>query len=107
MKSVIDSIYRKQLGDKTLRGLQGRALAGFATGGVAYGYALRKQVDALGKSIGSPTSPQFRQWIDLGLHRYRNIEHKFVLEVFDEQVGRAAVQLRAQDLRAVREVHES
>lgn len=53
MKSIIAEVYLKDLSDKTLRGLEGRALAGYATGGVAYGYRLRKHVGADGKAIGS------------------------------------------------------
>jgi site-specific DNA recombinase len=34
LKSLVSSIYLDDLRDKTLRGLEGRALAGFATGGV-------------------------------------------------------------------------
>lgn len=33
MKTAISSLYLKDLRDKTLRGLEGRALAGYATGG--------------------------------------------------------------------------
>jgi site-specific DNA recombinase len=38
VKSLVADIYLDDLRDKTLRGLEGRALAGFATGNVAYGY---------------------------------------------------------------------
>lgn len=53
MKSIVSEIYLKDLRDKTLRGLEGRALAGFATGGVPYGYRLRKATSSDGKSVGS------------------------------------------------------
>lgn len=43
-KSVISTIYLDDLHDKTLRGLEGRALAGDATGGVCFGYSLRKEM---------------------------------------------------------------
>ena len=38
VKSLVADMYLDDLRDKTLRGLEGRALAGFATGNVAYGY---------------------------------------------------------------------
>lgn len=38
VKSLVADLYLDDLRDKTLRGLEGRALAGFATGNVAYGY---------------------------------------------------------------------
>jgi DNA invertase Pin-like site-specific DNA recombinase len=38
VKSLVADIYLDDLRDKTLRGLEGRALDGFATGNVAYGY---------------------------------------------------------------------
>ncbi|HEX4516421.1 MAG TPA: recombinase family protein, partial [Polyangiaceae bacterium] len=53
MKGMISQFYLKELRDKTMRGLEGRALAGYATGGVAYGYRLRRDVSAAGKAIGS------------------------------------------------------
>lgn len=39
IKSIIGEMYLKDLGDKTLRGLQGRARDGKSTGGRTYGYA--------------------------------------------------------------------
>jgi site-specific DNA recombinase len=53
IKSVISDFYVAELADKTRRGLEGRALAGLATGGVAFGYELRKQTGIDGKVIGS------------------------------------------------------
>ena len=53
LKSLVSAVYLDELRDKTLRGLEGRALAGFATGGVAFGYALRKLATVDGKSIGT------------------------------------------------------
>ena len=44
LKTLVSSIYLEDLRDKTLRGLEGRALADLATGGVAFGYSLRKEV---------------------------------------------------------------
>jgi len=38
VKSLVADLYLDDLRDKTLRGLEGRALAGFATGNVAYGF---------------------------------------------------------------------
>ena len=53
MKTAVASLYLKDLRDKTLRGLEGRALAGYATGGVAYGYRLVREVGPDGKPVGS------------------------------------------------------
>lgn len=53
MKGLVAEVFRRELSDKTRRGLDGRALAGFATGGVAYGYRLRKETSGNGKAIGS------------------------------------------------------
>ena len=39
LKSLMSDLYLDDLRDKTLRGLEGRALAGFATGQVPYGYS--------------------------------------------------------------------
>lgn len=53
IKSVISDFYIAELADKTRRGLEGRALAGLATGGVAYGYSTRKLTGPDGKELGS------------------------------------------------------
>lgn len=53
LKSLVSSMYIKDLRDKTLRGLEGRALAGLATGGVGYGYRLRAIVGPDGRRLGS------------------------------------------------------
>lgn len=53
IKSVISDFYIAELADKTRRGLEGRALAGLATGGVGYGYHLRKVARPDGKELGS------------------------------------------------------
>ncbi|HKO49462.1 MAG TPA: recombinase family protein [Polyangiaceae bacterium] len=53
LKSLVSAVYLDELRDKTLRGLEGRALAGFATGGVAFGYSLHKQTTVDGKSVGT------------------------------------------------------
>jgi DNA invertase Pin-like site-specific DNA recombinase len=53
LKSLVSTIYLSDLRDKTIRGLEGRALAGLATGGVAFGYALRKETGPDGKSSGT------------------------------------------------------
>lgn len=53
IKSIISELYIAELSDKTRRGLEGRALAGLATGGVAYGYTTRKLSGADGKELGS------------------------------------------------------
>jgi hypothetical protein len=48
LKSLMSDMYLDDLRDKTLRGLEGRALAGFATGNVAYGYHTVPVLDAHG-----------------------------------------------------------
>jgi DNA invertase Pin-like site-specific DNA recombinase len=49
IKTLVASIYLNELRDKTLRGLEGRARAGLATGGVAFGYRLQKELGPHGK----------------------------------------------------------
>lgn len=53
IKSILSELYIAELADKTRRGLEGRALAGLATGGVAYGYRTRKLAGPGGKEVGS------------------------------------------------------
>ena len=45
VKTIIAEIYLKDLADKTLRGLQGRARAGKSTGGRTYGYDVTPERD--------------------------------------------------------------
>src|SRR5215468_8372888 len=52
VKSLVADMYLDDLRDKTLRGLEGRALAGFATGNVAYGYHTAP-VEEAGRVIGN------------------------------------------------------
>lgn len=52
-KSMMAEWYVDELRDRTLRGLEGRALAGFATGGVPYGYRTVPEVDAAGRALGN------------------------------------------------------
>lgn len=53
MKTAVASLYLRDLRDKTMRGLEGRALAGYATGGVAYGFRLHPELGPNGKPVGS------------------------------------------------------
>jgi site-specific DNA recombinase len=53
MNAMIAQHFLRDLGDKTRRGQMGRARAGYATGGVAYGYRLQKENGPDGKPIGS------------------------------------------------------
>jgi site-specific DNA recombinase len=53
VKSLLSDLYIDDLRDKTLRGLTGRAEAGFATGGVPFGYRTEPMFDSAGKSLGS------------------------------------------------------
>jgi DNA invertase Pin-like site-specific DNA recombinase len=52
VKSLMADMYLDDLRDKTLRGLEGRALAGLATGSVPYGYTTVAQADRHGRSTG-------------------------------------------------------
>jgi site-specific DNA recombinase len=52
IKSLVADLYLDDLRDKTLRGMEGRALAGFATGSVPYGYRTRSQSDGRGRELG-------------------------------------------------------
>ncbi|MBE7449248.1 MAG: recombinase family protein [Kofleriaceae bacterium] len=53
LKSLVADIYLDDLRDKTLRGLEGRARAGYATGMVPYGYRTRLEKDGRGNVRGS------------------------------------------------------
>lgn len=53
VKSLVADLYLDDLRDKTLRGLEGRALAGFATGNVAYGYHTVPVTDERGNVAGN------------------------------------------------------
>jgi len=46
-------MYLVDLGDKTLRGLEGRALDGLSTGGLPFGYISRPKLNATGRHVGS------------------------------------------------------
>lgn len=52
-KSMMAEWYVDELRDRTLRGLEGRALAGFATGNVPFGYRTEPEVDAAGRELGN------------------------------------------------------
>ena len=52
-KSMMAEWYIDELRERTLRGLEGRALAGFATGGVPYGFHTEPQTDATGRVLGN------------------------------------------------------
>ena len=52
LKSLIADVYLDDLRDKTLRGLEGRALAGFSTGGLPLGYRSEPVVGPHGETIG-------------------------------------------------------
>lgn len=53
VKALISDMYRDDLADKTLRGLKGRVLAGYAAGGLAYGYRTAPEFGPDGKAVGS------------------------------------------------------
>jgi DNA invertase Pin-like site-specific DNA recombinase len=52
-KSMMAEWYIDELRERTLRGLEGRALAGFATGAVPLGFRSVPEVDAAGRTIGN------------------------------------------------------
>lgn len=52
MKAAFAENYLAELGDKTLRGLEGRARRGFATGGKTYGFRTEPVPDGLGNIVG-------------------------------------------------------
>jgi DNA invertase Pin-like site-specific DNA recombinase len=52
LKSLVAELYIDDLRDKTLRGMEGRMLAGYATGSVPYGYRTRPEIDQRGREIG-------------------------------------------------------
>ncbi len=51
-KSMMAEWYIDELRERTLRGLAGRHLAGFATGGVPFGYHTVPEIDGSGRVIG-------------------------------------------------------
>ena len=52
LKSLIADVYLDDLRDKTLRGLEGRALRGYSTGGSLYGYRTSPETGRDGAVIG-------------------------------------------------------
>lgn len=52
VKSLLADMYLDELRDKTLRGLEGRALAGYSTGGLPYGYRSQEVLDAQRRVLG-------------------------------------------------------
>ena len=52
LKSLVADLYLDDLRDKTLRGMEGRALAGYATGQVPYGYKTASDTDKRGRELG-------------------------------------------------------
>ncbi len=52
MKSLVSDLYLEDLRDKTLRGLEGRALLGMSTGGLPLGYRSIPETDTYGRVVG-------------------------------------------------------
>lgn len=52
LKAMVSDFYLEDLRDKTLRGLEGRARAGYSTGGLPMGYRSEAVLDSSGKAIG-------------------------------------------------------
>ena len=53
LKSLVADIYIDDLRDKTLRGLEGKANAGYATGNLPFGYRSKPDLDAAGRIRGN------------------------------------------------------
>jgi site-specific DNA recombinase len=97
MKAIIASTYLRTLRKNTLRGLEGRALAGFATGGVALGYCLRREFGPDGKPIGSR--------IEIDAERAGVIRHIFALYLEGVSLAGIAKKLNAESVAPPR-VHQ-
>lgn len=52
LKNLLADMYLDELIDKTLRGMEGRALRGLSTGGLPFGYRSRAESDAHGVVVG-------------------------------------------------------
>src|SRR5690606_17016211 len=52
LKAIVADYYLEDLRDKTLRGLEGRARAGYSTGGLPIGYRSEPVADPAGQVIG-------------------------------------------------------
>ena len=52
LKSLVADLYLDDLRDKTLRGLEGRALSGYATGNTPFGYRTVPELDGSGRILG-------------------------------------------------------
>lgn len=52
LKALVSDVYLSDLSDKTKRGLAGRALAGYSTGGLPYGYRSVPEHDGRGGVVG-------------------------------------------------------
>ena len=62
----IDAVYWKELAQKTHRGMQGRALAGFATGGRCFGYqSVRGRDETVRLAIKDPEAEIVRRLFEM------------------------------------------
>jgi len=62
----IDAVYWKELAQKTHRGMQGRALAGFATGGRCFGYqSVRGRDETVRLAIKDPEAAIVRRLFEM------------------------------------------
>ena len=88
MKSMFSDMYLDDLRDKTLRGLRGRALAGYSTGGLPLGYRSVQVKDAYDRIIGHrievdpETAPTVRRIFELYLEG-RSLET--ITRLFNEE----------------------
>lgn len=74
IKSLVSEVYLDDLRDKTLRGLEGRALAGYSTGSLPIGYRSSPEVDAYNRIIGHriEIDPQGRSVVERIFTLYRD-----------------------------------
>ena len=85
VKSLLSDMYLDDLRDKTLRGLEGRALAGFATGNVPYGFHTVPVLDNRRSVVGNK----------IEIHE---VESPIVIRIYVEYVEGRSPALIARDL---------
>lgn len=88
IKSLVSEVYLDDLRDKTLRGLEGRALAGYSTGGLPIGYRSSPQTDAYGRIIGYriEIDPDGRAIVERIFTLYREgLSQRAIAALFNEE----------------------
>jgi site-specific DNA recombinase len=102
MHGIVDSLYLKELGKKTRRGLAGQLSRGYATGGRTFAYRTEKVLDPSGKqdSEGNPAALGHTITVDPG-------EAAVVLDIFERYasgvgIGTIVEQLNRSNTRGPR-----